>query len=68
MKVVLFDIIMFFSTVFRDRFRIYPTVQSSGKLQLSATEIYDFTADDLQDDGEIGRGAFGAVNRMVHKM
>ncbi|CAD0199341.1 unnamed protein product [Chrysodeixis includens] len=51
----------------RDRCRIYPSMQSSGKLQLSATEVYDFTADDLQDLGEIGRGAFGAVNKMVHR-
>lgn len=53
----------------RDRFtsRIHPTMQSTGKLQLSAEEIHDFTADDLQDYGEIGRGAFGAVNKMVHK-
>lgn len=42
-------------------------MQSSGKLQLSATDIYDFTSDDLQDLGEIGRGAFGAVNKMVHR-
>ena len=27
---------------------------------------YDFVASDLEDHGEIGRGAFGAVNRMVH--
>ena len=26
----------------------------------------DFTADDLVDEGEIGRGAYGTVNRMVH--
>lgn len=52
---------------FRDRSRIYPSMQSSGKLQLSATEVYDFTADDLQDLGEIGRGAFGAVNKMTHR-
>lgn len=52
---------------FRDRCRIYPSMQSSGKLQLSATDIYDFTSDDLQDLGEIGRGAFGAVNKMVHR-
>ncbi|PZC86398.1 dual specificity mitogen-activated protein kinase kinase 4 [Helicoverpa armigera] len=51
----------------RDRCRIYPSMQSSGKLQLSATEVYDFTSDDLQDLGEIGRGAFGAVNKMVHR-
>lgn len=53
--------------IFRDRCKIYPSMQSSGKLQLSATEVYDFTADDLQDLGEIGRGAFGAVNKMVHR-
>lgn len=53
--------------IFRDRCRIYPSMQSSGKLQLSATEVYDFTADDLQDLGEIGRGAFGAVNKMTHR-
>lgn len=51
----------------RERFRIYPSMQSSGKLQLSATEIFDFTSEDLQDLGEIGRGAFGAVNQMVHR-
>ena len=42
-------------------------MQSSGKLQFSASEVYDFTSDDLQDLGEIGRGAFGAVNKMVHR-
>ena len=29
-------------------------------------QIFDFTADDLQDMGEIGRGAFGTVNKMRH--
>ena len=29
--------------------------------------MYDFTSDDLQDLGEIGRGAFGTVNKMVHR-
>lgn len=29
---------------------------------------YDFTADDLTDRGEIGRGAFGTVNKMVHRV
>jgi mitogen-activated protein kinase kinase 4 len=30
-------------------------------------QVYDFTSDDLQDLGEIGRGAFGTVNKMVHR-
>lgn len=30
-------------------------------------EEYDFTSEDLQDLGEIGRGAFGAVNQMIFK-
>lgn len=28
---------------------------------------WDFTAEDLKDLGEIGRGAYGSVNKMVHK-
>lgn len=30
-------------------------------------QIYDFTSEDLQDTGEIGRGAFGTVNKMIHR-
>lgn len=44
----------------RDRIKM----QATGKLQIAPGQIYDFTADDLLDEGEIGRGAFGAVNRM----
>jgi len=29
--------------------------------------VYDFTSDDLQDLGEIGRGGFGTVNKMLHR-
>lgn len=47
----------------RDRIRI----QASGKLQLGPNEIYEFTSDDMQDLGEIGRGAFGAVNKMIFR-
>lgn len=36
-------------------------------MQLSSTEIYDFTSEDLCDLGEIGRGAFGSVNKMIFK-
>ncbi|XP_023213686.1 dual specificity mitogen-activated protein kinase kinase 4-like [Centruroides sculpturatus] len=43
------------------------SIQSSGKLKISPEVTYDFTADDLTDLGEIGRGAFGTVNKMVHK-
>ena len=28
--------------------------------------MYEFTADDLDDLGEIGRGNFGSVNKMRH--
>lgn len=30
-------------------------------------QVYDFTSEDLQDLGEIGRGGFGTVNKMIHK-
>lgn len=40
-------------------------MQATGKLQLNPNEEYDFTSEDLLDSGEIGRGAFGAVNQMV---
>lgn len=43
------------------------SMHSTGKLQLAGGQCYDFTAEDLQDLGEIGRGAFGAVNKMVHR-
>lgn len=42
-------------------------MQASGKLQLSVSEVYDFTSEDLADQGEIGRGAFGVVNKMIFK-
>lgn len=44
-----------------------PKIHSSGKLKISPEVVYDFTADDLTDLGEIGRGAFGTVNKMVHE-
>lgn len=53
-------------TKIRERFKICQSIQSTGKLQLHG-EVYDFTSEDLQDLGEIGRGAFGTVNKMVHR-
>lgn len=47
----------------RDRIKM----QATGKLQLGPHDEYDFTSEDLQDLGEIGRGAFGAVNKMIFK-
>lgn len=44
------------------------SMQSTGKLQLSSDVIYDFTSEDLQDLGEIGRGGFGTVNKMIHRI
>uniref|UniRef100_A0A6Q2YX33 mitogen-activated protein kinase kinase n=1 Tax=Esox lucius TaxID=8010 RepID=A0A6Q2YX33_ESOLU len=43
------------------------SIESSGKLKISAGGDCDFTAEDLKDLGEIGRGAYGSVNKMVHK-
>jgi len=37
------------------------------RVNLYSVQVYDFTSDDLQDLGEIGRGAFGTVNKMVHR-
>lgn len=42
------------------------SIESSGKLKISE-QHWDFTAEDLKDLGEIGRGAYGSVNKMVHK-
>jgi hypothetical protein len=40
-----------------------------GKLRLIPTPFqqYTFSAEDLEDLGEIGRGAFGTVNKMLHR-
>uniref|UniRef100_A0A3B4WKJ6 mitogen-activated protein kinase kinase n=1 Tax=Seriola lalandi dorsalis TaxID=1841481 RepID=A0A3B4WKJ6_SERLL len=43
------------------------SMESSGKLKISPEQHCDFTAEDLRDLGEIGRGAYGSVNKMVHK-
>ncbi|XP_068914967.1 dual specificity mitogen-activated protein kinase kinase 4 isoform X5 [Tenebrio molitor] len=53
-------------TIDRTRFKICQSMNSSGKLQIDG-KTYDFTSDDLQDIGEIGRGGFGTVNKMVHR-
>ena len=49
----------------RERLRTH-SIESSGKLKISAEQHWDFTAEDLKDLGEIGRGAYGSVNKMVH--
>ncbi|XP_041473564.1 dual specificity mitogen-activated protein kinase kinase 4-like [Lytechinus variegatus] len=43
------------------------SMESIGKLSISPDETYEFTSEDLDDMGEIGRGAFGSVNKMWHK-
>lgn len=50
----------------RERLRTH-SIESSGKLKISPEQHCDFTAEDLRDLGEIGRGAYGSVNKMVHK-
>ncbi|XP_065221114.1 dual specificity mitogen-activated protein kinase kinase 4-like isoform X2 [Planococcus citri] len=51
----------------KEKFKLYPCIQTTGKLQVSPDSVYDFTCEDLQDLGEIGRGGFGTVNKMIHK-
>ncbi|XP_063124697.1 dual specificity mitogen-activated protein kinase kinase 4 isoform X2 [Rattus norvegicus] len=50
----------------KERLRTH-SIESSGKLKISPEQHWDFTAEDLKDLGEIGRGAYGSVNKMVHK-
>ncbi|EDW59720.1 uncharacterized protein Dvir_GJ11038 [Drosophila virilis] len=52
-----------------DRHRERIRQQACGKLQFGegAINTHQFTSDDLEDLGEIGRGAFGAVNKMIFK-
>ncbi|XP_033213987.1 dual specificity mitogen-activated protein kinase kinase 4 isoform X2 [Belonocnema kinseyi] len=52
----------------REKLRMCQSMQSTGKLQLSPGTVYDFTSEDLQDLGEIGRGGFGTVNKMIHRI
>ena len=49
-----------------EKFLIYSKVQSTGKLKFE-NEEYNFCAEDLMDCGEIGRGNFGAVNKMLFR-
>lgn len=49
-----------------EKWKITDVNNSPGKLQISPEQIFDFTAEDLEDMGEIGRGNFGSVNKMLH--
>lgn len=42
-------------------------MMSTGRLEVSPDSVYDFAPEDLDDLGEIGRGAFGTVNKMIHR-
>ncbi|KAM8704210.1 hypothetical protein ACLKA7_008758 [Drosophila subpalustris] len=57
------------SSTATDRHRERIRQQACGKLQFGdgAANTHHFTSDDLEDLGEIGRGAFGAVNKMIFK-
>lgn len=51
---------------FKQHFSAYLRTHSAGKLRFSSDEEYEFTCNDLIDKGEIGRGNFGTVSRMLH--
>jgi len=42
-------------------------MENAGKLKIPNDKEYHFTAEDLFDQGEIGRGAYGTVNKMIHE-
>ncbi len=50
----------------KSRLLMFRSAHSTGKLRLGDRE-YDFEAEDLEDNGEIGRGAFGCVNKMTFR-
>ncbi|XP_013914280.1 PREDICTED: dual specificity mitogen-activated protein kinase kinase 4 [Thamnophis sirtalis] len=60
------EMIVKLSSRLQERLRTH-SIESSGKLKISPEQHWDFTAEDLKDLGEIGRGAYGSVNKMVHK-
>lgn len=47
-----------------ERFKKH-NLENTGKLQVNG-KIYNFSSDDLIDEGEIGRGAYGTVNKVYH--
>ena len=47
----------------KSKFLLYKNAHSTGLLKIGSLE-YPFKAEDLSDQGEIGRGAFGSVNKM----
>lgn len=62
-----YEIVKLFLYNYSERLKLTQSMQSSGRLEVSPDSVYDFTSEDLQDLGEIGRGAFGTVNKMVHR-
>lgn len=46
-----------------DHFKATSGLETSGKLKISPELTFDFTSEDLEDFGEIGRGAYGTVNK-----
>lgn len=42
------------------------THKAVGKLSFGPDKSYEYSSEDLMDCGEIGRGAYGTVNKMLH--
>ncbi|KAK7002889.1 Dual specificity mitogen-activated protein kinase kinase 4 [Biomphalaria glabrata] len=50
-----------------ERLRSRGIERTTGKLQISPEESFEFTSEDLKDLGEMGRGNYGFVNKMIHE-
>jgi len=50
-----------------ERLRSRGIERTTGKLQISPDTSFEFTSEDLKDLGEMGRGNYGFVNKMIHE-
>ena len=64
MRILAKFLFCFLQVASENKFQLYTSSNSTGKLKIDSSE-YEFKAEDLLDLGEIGRGAFGTVNKML---
>ncbi|KAF0304873.1 Dual specificity mitogen-activated protein kinase kinase 4 [Amphibalanus amphitrite] len=54
------------TTQLREKYFVPKSIQH-GMMKISPNQVYQFTAEDLDNLGEIGCGNFGTVNKMFHR-